>query len=108
MKLSEVTKVLSLAAFRPDPDDCSFTWEKRFKKRKSLFLSIAREGVTWKSMGKNGMLSVSEFVPGALQDVLEDMASEFLELSDGGWCCVSINQRYVISLETNLMRKDST
>ena len=107
MKLSEVTKVLSLAAFRPDPDDCSFTWEKRFKKRKSLFLSIAREGVTWKSMDKNGELSVSEFVPGALQDVLDDMASEFLELSDGGWCCVSINQRYVISLETNLMRKDS-
>ena len=35
------------------------------------------------------------------------MASEFFELSDGGWCCVSINQRYVISLETNLMRKET-
>ena len=107
MKLLDVTKVLSMAAFRPDPDDSSFTWEKRFKKRKSLFLSIAREGVTWKSMDKNGLLSDSEFVPGSLKDILEDMASEFFELSDGGWCCVSINQRYVISLETNLMRKDS-
>ena len=107
MKLLDVTKVLSMAAFRPDPDDSSFTWEKRFKKRKSLFLSIAREGVTWKSMDKNGLLSDSEFVPGSLKDVLEDMASEFFELSDGGWCCVSINQRYVISLETNLMRKDT-
>ena len=107
MKLLDVTKVLSMAAFRPDPDDSSFTWEKRFKKKKSLFLSIAREGVTWKSMDKNGLLSDSEFVPGSLKDVLEDMASEFFELSDGGWCCVSINQRYVISLETNLMRKDS-
>ena len=107
MKLLDVTKVLSMAAFRPDPDDRSFTWEKRFKKRKSLFLSIAREGVTWKSMDKNGLLSDSEFVPGSLKDILEDMASEFFELSDGGWCCVSINQRYVISLETNLMRKDS-
>ena len=107
MKLLDVTKVLSMAAFRPDPDDRSFTWEKRFKKRKSLFLSIAREGVTWKSMDKNGLLSDSEFVPGSLKDILEEMASEFFELSDGGWCCVSINQRYVISLETNLMRKDS-
>ena len=107
MKLLDVTKVLSMAAFRPDPDDSSFTWEKRFKKRKSLFLSIAREGVTWKSMDKNGLLSDSEFVPGSLKDILEEMASEFFELSDGGWCCVSINQRYVISLETNLMRKDS-
>ena len=107
MKLLDVTKVLSMAAFRPDPDDSSFTWEKRFKKRKVLFLSIAREGVTWKSMDKNGLLSDSEFVPGSLNDILEDMASEFFELSDGGWCCVSINQRYVISLETNLMRKDS-
>jgi len=107
MKLLDVTKVLSMAAFRPDPDDSSFTWEKRFKKRKALFLSIAREGVTWKSMDKNGLLSDSEFVPGSLKDVLEDMASEFFELSDGGWCCVSINQRYVISLETNLMRKDT-
>ena len=107
MKLLDVTKVLSMAAFRPDPDDSSFTWEKRFKKRKSLFLSIAREGVTWKSMDKNGLLSDSEFVPGSLKDILEEMASEFFELSDGGWCCVSINQRYVISLETNLMRKDT-
>jgi len=107
MKLLDVTKVLSMAAFRPDPDDSSFTWEKRFKKRKALFLSIAREGVTWKSMDKNGLLSDSEFVPGSLKDILEDMASEFFELSDGGWCCVSINQRYVISLETNLMRKDT-
>ena len=107
MKLLDVTKVLSMAAFRPDPDDSSFTWEKRFKKRKALFLSIAREGVTWKSMDKNGLLSDSEFVPGSLKDILEEMASEFFELSDGGWCCVSINQRYVISLETNLMRKDS-
>jgi len=107
MKLLDVTKVLSMAAFRPDPDDSSFTWEKRFKKRKSLFLSIARGGLTWKSMDKNGVMSDSEFVPGSLKDILEDMASEFFELSDGGWCCVSINQRYVISLETNLMRKDS-
>ena len=107
MKLLDVTKVLSMAAFRPDPDDSSFTWEKRFKKRKALFLSIAREGVTWKSMDKNGLLSDSEFVPGSLKDILEEMASEFFELSDGGWCCVSINQRYVISLETNLMRKDT-
>ena len=73
MKLLDVTKVLSMAAFRPDPDDRSFTWEKRFKKRKSLFLSIAREGVTWKSMDKNGLLSGSEFVPGSLKDILEDI-----------------------------------
>ena len=33
MKLSDVSKVLSFASFRPDFDDGSFSWKKRFTKR---------------------------------------------------------------------------
>ena len=108
MKLSDVSKVLSFASFRPEPDDSSYSWRKRFIKRKSLLLSLSRDGVAWKSISKEGVLSETGLAEGALKDVLDGMGAELSELSDGGWCSVSINQRYVISLETNLTRKDAS
>ena len=108
MKLSDVSKVLSFASFRAEPDDSSYSWRKRFIKRKSLLLSLSRDGVAWKSISREGVLSETGFAEGSLKDVLDDMGPELSELSDGGWCSVSINQRYVISLETNLTRKDAS
>ena len=108
MKLSDVSKVLSFASFRAEPDDSSYSWRKRFIKRKSLLLSLSRDGFAWKSISREGVLSETGFAEGSLKGVLDDMGPELSELSDGDWCSVSINQRYVISLETNLTRKDAS
>ena len=83
MKLSDVSKVLSFASFRPEPDDSSYSWRKRFIKRKSLLLSLSRDGVAWKSISKEGVLSETGLAEGALKDVLDDMGAELSELSDG-------------------------
>ena len=73
-----------------------------------MLLSLSRDGVAWKSISREDVLSETGFAEGSLKDVLDDMGPELSELSDGGWCSVSINQRYVISLETNLTRKDAS
>ncbi len=108
MKLSDVSKVLSFTSFRPDPDDGSFSWKKRFTKRKSLLLNLSRDGVAWRAVSREGALTEIGFIQGPLKDVLQEMSDEFSAMTDNGWCAVSVNQRYVITLEKNLTRKDLT
>ena len=74
MKLSDVSKVLSFASFRPDPDDGSFSWKKRFTKRKSLLLNLSRDGVAWRAVSREGALTESGYIQGPLKDVLQEMS----------------------------------
>ncbi|MFL2480814.1 MAG: hypothetical protein ACJ0K4_14815 [Verrucomicrobiales bacterium] len=106
MKLSDITNVLSFAAFRPDPDDSSCIWRKRFPNKQSLLLNFSKESVSWRSISKEGNLGEENSVTGPLKEVVQDMSGDWLELTDGGWCTISINHRFVISLETNLTRKN--
>jgi|TARA_B100001250_G_scaffold366336_1_gene347669 hypothetical protein len=106
MKLSDITNVLSFAAFRPDPDDSSSIWRKRFPNRQTLLLNFSKEEVSWRSVSKDGVLGEENSVVGPVKEVVQDMSDDWLDLTDGGWCAVSINHRFVISLETNLTRKN--
>ena len=106
MKLSDITNVLSFAAFRPDPDDSSCVWSKRFPNKKTLLLNFSKDSVSWRSVTKEGVLGDENSIAGPLKEVVQDMSEEWMELTDGGWCAVSINHRFVISLETNLTRKN--
>jgi hypothetical protein len=106
MKLSDITNVLSFAAFRPDPDDSSCMWSKRFRNKQTLLLNFSKEVVSWRSVSKDGVLGEENSIAGSVKEVVQDMSEDWLDLTDGGWCAVSINHRFVISLETNLTRKN--
>ncbi len=106
MKLKDVKDVLTFAAFRPEPDDSSAPWSKRFPRQRSLLLNLNRDGVTWRSVEKGGALGEAGSIDGTdLKELVTDMAEEWRGLTDDGWCAISVNNRFVISLETNLTRK---
>jgi hypothetical protein len=105
MKLKDVKDVLTFAAFRPEPDDSSAPWSKRFPKQRSLLLNLSRDGVSWVGVDKGGALGESGNLTGDLKELATDMGEEWRGMTDDGWCAVSVNQRFVISLESNLTRK---
>ena len=106
MKLKDITNVLTFAAFRPEPDDGTATWTRRFPKQKTLLLNIGKNRTSWQSLGRGGRLSDGGSQKGDFKDIATNMAAEWRKLTDDGWCNVSINSRYVISLESNLPRKE--
>ncbi len=110
MKLKDITDVLTFASFRPEPDDPSAAWSKRFPKQRSLLLNFSRDTITWQGLEKGGQLGESGSIPAAgdLKEIVTEMADEWLSLTDEGWCGVSINHRFVISLDANLTRKKGT
>ena len=105
MKLKDIKDVLSFAAFRPEQDDSRSPWKKRFPKQRSLLLNIGKGVVSWRATEKNGTLGESGSIEGEFKELVPDLAEEWKSLTDDGWVGVSINNRFVISLETNLSRK---
>ncbi len=105
MNLKDIKDVLTFAAFRPEPDDSSAPWRPRFPHKRTLLLNISRAATTWRCLGKGGRFLEGGSQEGEFKDVATQCNDEWKSLSDDGWCAVSINTRYVISLETNLSRK---
>ncbi len=108
MKLKDITDVLTFAAFRPEPDDSTAPWTKRFPKQRTLMLNIGREGIHYAGRDRSGNISENNFIKGDIKEVAQDMAEEWKGLCEDGWCAISLNHRFVISLETNLTRKKGT
>lgn len=105
MKLKDLKDVLTFAAFRPEPDDGSASWPRRFPTKKTLLLNVGKNHTTWKMLGK-GRFFDGGTQKGDFKEIVAAMAPEWLKMIDDGWCNVSINSRYVISLESNLPRKE--
>ena len=105
MKLQDIKDVLTFASFRPEPDDSTVSWARRFPKRRSLLVNLNRDGVSWRALDRGGAFGEQGASGGELKDVVGDMAEQWQGLTDDGWCAVSVNHRFVISLETNLTRK---
>lgn len=101
----ELLSVLNFEAFRPEPDDSTASWKRRFSHRKSLLLNIGKSQTSWKSVGRGGRMLEGGVQDGDFKDVIGDMGDIWKEHADQGWIGVSLNNRYVISLETNLSRK---
>jgi hypothetical protein len=106
--LADIKSVLSFSAFRADPDDPDISWSKRHEGRKSLLLNISRSHVSWRSINRKGKLEASGFQEGEFSDVSALRADEWRAMTEGGWVSVSLNNRFIISLENNLMRGDTT
>lgn len=107
MLLDEIKNVLNFSAFKPDADDSNVPWRKRFEGRKSLLMNISRNQTSWRNYNKKGKFDESGFMDGDFADVAQQRGEEWRGLSEGGWCVVSINHRFIISLENNLMRGDN-
>lgn len=107
MLLDEIKSVLSFAAFKADPDDSAVPWNRRFEGRKSLLINVSRGGVSWRSISKRGRFEDGGTQEGEFADSVPQRAEEWRSMAEGGWCSVSINHRFIISLENNLMRGDN-
>lgn len=106
MTFKDIKDVLTFAAFRPEPDDGSAPWIRRFPKKKTLLLNIGKHRTSWRALGKGGHLLDGGNQKGDFKEIASSFASEWRKLTDDGWCNVSLNSRYVISLEANLPRKE--
>lgn len=105
MNLQDIKEVLTFASFRPELDDPSFSWRRRFSHRRSLLLSIAKNRVNWKALAKGGRLLESGMAEGEYKEIFTQNAAEWKRLSEDGTLGISLNTRYVISLEINLTRR---
>ncbi len=105
MQLVHLKNLLTFASFRPEPADPAAAWSTRFPNKRTLLLNVNRNTVHWQVMQKAGQLGESGSADGPLQEVAEMYADEWAELTDDGWCSVSINNRFILSLESNLSRK---
>lgn len=107
MLLDEIKSVLSFAAFKPEADDANVSWSKRFEGRKTLMINVSRNQTSWRGINKKGKLEEGGVMDGEFADIAPQRADEWRMLADGGWCVVSINNRFIISLENNMMRGEN-
>jgi hypothetical protein len=105
VNLQNLKDVLTFAAFQPEPDDPTAPWKKRYAGRRSLLLNIGKNKIQWMALSKSGKFGGVGEVEGEMKEMFTNTCDEWRKLTDGGWCGVSLNNRYVISLETNLSRK---
>ncbi|RFC44320.1 MAG: hypothetical protein DVB23_002353 [Verrucomicrobia bacterium] len=108
MNSEALKQVLTFQAFRPEPDDPDTVVPQRMAGKKYLCLSISKSRVVWRGVDRKGrLLSVGQ-ADGEFPEILSQYTEEWLGLCDGGWVNVSLNNRFVITLESNLSRKPGT
>ncbi len=105
MEIKDIKEVLSLAAFRPEADNPKFAWPQRFPKRKSTILNISRGQVSWCTLTKKGAVSDIGVADGEFVEVASQMANHWQTHTEDGWLGISLNNRFIISLEHNMSRK---
>ncbi|MEM7600434.1 MAG: hypothetical protein AAF357_03340 [Verrucomicrobiota bacterium] len=105
MELKDIKDVLTFSAFRPGADNPEFAWPQRFPKKKSTIVNISRGHVSWALFNKKGLVEDIGDADGEFVEVAAQMADHWSANSDDGWIGVSMNNRFIISLEHNLSRK---
>lgn len=105
MEFKDIKEVLTFAAFRPEADNSRFPWPVRFPKRKSVIVNIGRGRVSWACFDRKGQLDNLGESDGEFVEVASQMADFWRSATEDGWMGVSLNNRFIISLEHNLSRK---
>lgn len=103
--LQYVKGILDFSVFRPEPDDPEATWKNRFPGRTTVLLNIGRSSLGFTVIDAKGKAKFSDRRRGELRDLFVDFLPAVKENAHDGWCAVSLDTRYVISIETNLSRK---
>lgn len=105
MELKDIKEVLTFAAFRPEADNPRFTWPHRFPKKKSVIVNVSRGHCSWAMIGKKGTIEDIGNAEGEFADIAGTMGDTWRANTDDGWVGISLNNRFIISLEHNLSRK---
>ena len=105
MNLQDIKDILTFASFRPEPDDSSFSWRKRFAHQNSLLLNIGKSSVSWMGLSKGCKFRDVGSADGELKEIITQNLADWKKLTDSGHVGISLHTRYVISLETNLTRR---
>ncbi|MEO0415673.1 MAG: hypothetical protein AAF226_12055 [Verrucomicrobiota bacterium] len=105
MQLSDIKDVLAFRAFRPEADNPRFGWAQRFASRRSVLLNINKGSVNWVAIGKKGSIDEAGFEVGEFEEVLAKMSPRWNNLTDDGWIGISMNTRFVVTLEHNFSRQ---
>ncbi|MEI6278858.1 MAG: hypothetical protein WCQ16_05670 [Verrucomicrobiae bacterium] len=105
MKSVDLKSILNFSAFRSEPDDPSAPWRKRFPSERTVFFGIGRAKLTWRGISRSGKPDEQDVVRVEPKEGLTQASDHIKTLADHAWCAVSLNTRYVISLETNLSRR---
>ena len=103
--LNYVKGLLDFSAFRPEPDDPEASWKSRFPGKTTVLLNIGRSSLSFTVIDAKGKIKFSDRRKGELRDLFVDFLPVVKENASDGWCAVSLDTRYVISIETNLSRK---
>lgn len=103
--LDQVKAILNFSAFRPEPDDPSASWASRFPKKTTALLHVGRSSIRYCLVDAAGAVTPGEEKQGEYKEVLKDFGPVIKSASHDGWCSVSLDTRYVISIESNLSRK---
>lgn len=103
--LDQVKAVLNFSAFRPEPDDADATWKSRFPKKTTALLHIGRNSVGYCLVDAAGQATPGEEKTGDYKDVFKELGPVIKAASHDAWCAISLDTRYVISIENNLSRK---
>jgi hypothetical protein len=103
--LDQAKAVLNFSAFRPEPDDPSAAWKTRFPKKTTALIHIGRSSASYCLVGPEGEVTEGESKQGEYKEIFKELGPAINSASHDGWCAVSIDTRYVISIETNLSRK---
>ena len=105
MEFKDIKDVLTFSAFRPEADNPRFNWQQRFPKRKSVVVNISRGGCTWAFLDKKGQVADTGESRGEFAEVCGDMAEVWHNNTEDGWIGISLNNRFIFTLEHNLSRK---
>jgi hypothetical protein len=105
MNSIDLKSILNFSAFRPEPDDPSAAWKKRFPSEKTVFFGIGRAKLTWRGVSRSGKPDEQDSVRVEPKEGLAQASDHIKSLTEHGWCAVSLNTRYIMSLETNLSRR---
>lgn len=103
--LQYVKGILDFSVFRPEPDDPDAPWKNRFPGRTTVLLNIGRSSLGFTVIDAKGKPKFTDRRRGEMRDLFVDFLPVVKENAHDGWCAVSLDTRYVISIETNLSRK---
>lgn len=103
--LQQVKSILDFSAFRPEPDDPAAAWQARFPNMTTALLHVGRNSLGYCVIGADGEVTPGEEKQGDYKEVFKELGPLIKSAVHDSWCVVSLDTRYVISIETNLSRK---
>jgi len=103
--LQYVKGVLNFSAFRPEADDPAASWKSRFGGRQSALVHVGRNSLSYSIIGKDGQLIEGDSARGEPKEIFAELGPKIKDSTADGWCMVSLDSRYIISVESNLSRK---